>query len=73
MDADVRSIQKFLAVYRITPNPNTDSSLSLAELICARKIRLVFNRKLPGPTKTAVKENFATKFYKPGNSFLLKL
>ena len=35
LDADERSIQKFLAVYRITPNPNTSSKLSPAELMFA--------------------------------------
>ena len=62
MDTDERNIQKFLAVYRITTNLKTDSNLSPAE----RKIWSVFARLLPSPKKK-VKENFATKFYKPGD------
>ena len=41
MDTNERSIQKFLAVYRMTPNPNTSSGLSSAELMFARKILCV--------------------------------
>ena len=73
MDTDERSIQKFLVVYRIMPNPNTDSGLSPAKLIFARKIWSVFDRLLPSPMKKVVKGNFVTKFYKPGDCFLLKL
>ena len=65
MDSDERNIQKFLVVYRITPNLNTDSGLSPAELEFTRKIRSVINRLLPSPMKKVVKENFVTKFYKP--------
>ena len=65
MDTNERSIQKFLAVYRITPNSNTDLGLSPASLMFARKILSVFDRLLPSTTKKIEKENFATKFYKP--------
>ena len=41
-----RSIPKFLAVYRITPNPNMSSGLSPAELMFARKIHSVLDRLL---------------------------
>ena len=70
MDTDEKSIQKFVVVYRITPNPNTDSGLSPTEPMYARKIRSVFDRLLPSPTEKFVKENFATKFYTLGDSFL---
>ena len=56
MDTDERSIQKFLEVYRFTPNLNTDSGLSPAELMFARKIRSVFNRLLPRLMKKVVKK-----------------
>ena len=65
MDTNERSVQKFLVVYRITLNPNTDSGLSSAKLMFARKILSVFDRLLPSPTKKVVKIKFAIKFYKP--------
>ena len=39
--------QQFLSIYRITPNPNTISGKSPAELMFSRKIRSVFDRLLP--------------------------
>ena len=42
-------IQKFLAVYRITPNPN--ANLSPAEIMFAHKILSVFDRILPSQEK----------------------
>ena len=47
MDTDEASLQQFLSVYRITPNPNTVSGKSPAELMFSRKIRSVFDRLLP--------------------------
>ena len=65
---DEKSLENCLSLYRITPNPNTNASLSPAELMFARKIRSVFDRILPSTTKTtATRENFSTKFYKPGD------
>ena len=37
IDTDEKRIQKFLAVYRITPNLNTDSGFSPAKLMFAKK------------------------------------
>ena len=51
LDTDKHSIQKFLAVYRIIPNPNTRSKLSPAELMIAQKIRSIFDKLLPRPKK----------------------
>ena len=74
MDTDERSMQKFLAVYRIIPNLNRNSGLSPTELMFARKIRSVSDRLWPSPTKKKnCKKKLAIKFYKPGNSFLQKL
>ena len=71
MDTNERSIQKFLAVYRIIPNLNSSSCLSPAGLLFARKICSVFDRLLPCPVKkTAKKENQMTKAYKPGDKVL---
>ena len=69
---DERSIEKFLAVYRTAPNPNTSSKLSLKELIFAQKIRPIFVRLLPRSIKKIPKIlNFNTKIYKPyDNDFL---
>ena len=51
----------------MTPNPNTSSKLSPAELIFARKIRSIFHRLLPRPRKKIPqKVNFNTNIYKPG-------
>ena len=62
MDTDERSIQKFFAVYRITPNPNTDSGLSPAEQMFARKIRSIFDRLLLSPTKKVAKKYLRQNF-----------
>ena len=68
LDTDEPCIQKFLVVFKITPNPNTSSKLSLAELVFARKIRSVFDKLLPRPKKKfPTKVNFNTKIYKPGD------
>ena len=71
MDTDEKSLENFLSVYRITPNPNTNAGLSPAELMFARKIRSVFDRILPNTNKTTVtRENLSTRFYKPGDKIL---
>lgn len=45
-----------------------------AELMFARKIRSIFDRLLPCPKKKMHnKENFSTKKYTPGDSFLQEL
>ena len=71
MDTDEKSLENFLSVYRITPNPNTNAGLSPAELMFARKIRSVFDRILQNTNKTiATRENLSTRFYKPGDKIL---
>ena len=42
-------IQQFLRVYRITPNPNTISGISPAELIVSRKNSICVWPTLAGP------------------------
>ena len=44
IETEEKDIQKFLAVYRITPNLNTNSNLSSAEIMFAHKIHSVFDR-----------------------------
>lgn len=46
-----KALQQFLQVYRITPNNDTPSALSPAEVMFARKIRSVFDKLLPKQTK----------------------
>ena len=71
MDTHEKSLENFLSVYRITPNPNTNAGLSPPELMFARKIRSVFDRILPNTNKTtATRENLSTRFYKPGDKIL---
>lgn len=65
MDTVEYSLEKFLSVYRITPNPKTNAGLSPAELMFARKIRSVFDRILPNATAT--RENHSTRFCKPSD------
>lgn len=71
MDTEEKTLQKFLSVYRITPN--TVSGMSPAELMFARKIRSVFDRLLPSPTKKYTKKsNFLCKFFKTGDKVFFK-
>ena len=73
MNTSERSMQKFLAVYRIMPNLNMSSGLSPSELMFARKIRTVSDRLLPSPAKkTAKKENLMNKAYKLGDKVFFK-
>ena len=66
MDTDEKSLENFF-----TPNQNTNTGLSPAELMFAWKIRSVFDKILPSTTKTTVtRENFSTMFYKPGDKIL---
>lgn len=51
IDTEEKSLQKFLAVYRITPNQNTNANLPPAEIMFARKIRSVLDRMLPSKKK----------------------
>ena len=37
-------LQEFLSIYRIIPNPNTNTNISPAELMFAWKIRSVFDK-----------------------------
>ena len=73
MYTDERSIHKFLVVYRITPNLNTDSGLSPAELMLARKIQSVFDRLLPNQMKKIVKKLCDKILRTRRQSFLQKL
>ena len=73
IDTDEHTIQKFLAVYRVTPNPNNDLKSSPAELMFARKIRSIFHRLLPDRKKKVCrKQNFPARHYSPGEKVFFK-
>ena len=38
IEAENEKLQEFLSIYRITPNPNTNTNMSSTELVFARKI-----------------------------------
>ena len=44
IEAENEELQEFLSIYQITPNPNTNTNMSPAELMFARKIQSVFNK-----------------------------
>ena len=68
MDTDERSIQKFLVVYRITPNPNRFRPFNSWTDVCKKNsVHCLIQ------WKKVVKGNFVTKFYKSEDSFLQKL
>ena len=63
--------QEFLSIYRIAPNPNTNTNMSAAELMFARKIRSVFDRLVP--LKKGIKKkkiNTSNKTYSPGEKII---
>ena len=72
LDTDERTIQKFLAIYRVTPNPNNDVKASPADLMFARKIRSIFDRLLPDRKKVTQKEKFLVRQYSPGEKVYFK-
>ena len=67
LDTEESSIQQFLSVYRITPNPNTISGKSPAELMFSWKICSVFHRLLPVRKKkfTQITKILKTQKYTP--------
>ena len=44
IEAENEELKIFQSIYRITPNQNTNTSMSPAELMFARKIRSVFDK-----------------------------
>lgn len=66
-------LRQFLSVYRITPNPNSVSGMSPAELMFSGKIKSVFNKLLTERmTKTSRNQNNINKYLKPGDKCFLK-
>ena len=65
-------LQKFLLIYRITPNVNVSGGKALAELIFAGKIRSVFDKLIPSFNEIKESKNTLNKFYRLGKkiSFL---
>ena len=65
MEAENEELQEFLSIYRITPNPNTNANMSPAELMFARKIRLVFDKLILSKKRIRKKINISNKTYSP--------
>lgn len=51
INTEEKSIKKFLTIYRIMPNQNTNANLSPAEIMFARKVCSVFDRLIPRKTE----------------------
>ena len=47
IEEENEELQKFLSIYRLTPNPNTNPNMSPVELMFARKIWSVFHKLIP--------------------------
>ena len=67
-----KTLQQFLQVYRITPNPNTPLGVSPAETMCARKLRPVFDKLLPKQNKLPKTILAPKKRFNPGEKIYLK-
>ena len=66
-------LQKFLSIYRITPNANVSSGIVPAELIFARKIRSVFDKLKPTEKKMNERKNNNGKHYNPDEKKYLRI
>ena len=66
------SSEKFLQVYRITPNPDTPDETLPAETMFARKIRPVFEKLLPKQASVCRTTTVPTKRYNPGDKIFFK-
>ena len=78
LDTEESSIQQFLGGHRITPNPNTISGKSPAELMFSQKSRSVYDRLLLVRKKITQITNFKNtkytpKYIRPGDKQFLKM
>ena len=64
-------LQRFLQVYRITPNNKTPALQSPADIILARRIQSVYDIFLPKQTKLGKTNTVPTKRYNPGERLFL--
>lgn len=71
MTQEIR-IQQFLQVYRITLNPNTESAMSPADLIFARKAKSVFDRLLPEKKMDIKLKTDTVTYFNPGENIFFK-
>ena len=67
-----KALQQFLQVYCITPNENTSSQISQAEVMFARKIWPIFDKLLPKQVKPA-KTTVLKKKYMPGEKIFFQM
>ena len=65
IETENKELQEFLSIYWITPNPNTNTNMSPAELMFARKIRSIFNKLIPSKKGNKEKVNSSNKTYNP--------
>ena len=72
---EVVSLQQFLRIHRMTPNPNTQSGLSLAELMFGRKVRSIYDKLLPGRKINVWKntKQMSNRYFKHGDRFFFRL
>ncbi|XP_014771418.1 uncharacterized protein K02A2.6-like [Octopus bimaculoides] len=54
---DEVALQQFLRLYRVTSNPNTPEGSSPVELMFTRKVKLVFDKLLPGEERKSIRND----------------
>lgn len=60
------ALQQFLRMYRVTPNLNIPAGSSPAELMFARKVKLVLSKFLLGKTRISAGEDIS-RFFEVGD------
>ena len=61
IETEYEELQKYLSINRITPNPNTNTNMSPAELMFARKIRSIFDKLILSKKGNKKKMNSSNK------------
>ncbi|XP_029639528.1 uncharacterized protein LOC115214468 [Octopus sinensis] len=69
---DKVTIQQFLRVYRVTPNPNVPEGSSPAKLMFARKVKSVFDKLLPVKKKIRTCKDIP-KFFRIGDKVYIRM
>ena len=67
--AENEELQEFQSIYRITPNPNTNTNMFIAELMFATKIQSVFIKLIPSKKEIRKKLIPLIKFIVQGKIF----
>lgn len=67
-------LQQLLSIYKLTPNPNTALKMSSAELMFAKKIKLVFDKLLLGrKIKSCHSTKLTTNSFKAGGKVVFMI